>query len=87
MEECECCCRKFTTLGCIGCRINSIKRIKEKIENMSIKEAINSKFTINRIYARDILENIDFNGFDYVITNNIDEDEMLLIVRKNSLKV
>lgn len=87
MLDCECCYKKFTTAGCNCCTTYHIKKTIQtlKYEIGHIKDIWNYKYYINRMYAKDILENVDFYRADYSISAKMQEDQIVIRVDKRAM--
>lgn len=87
MMDCECCCRKFTTAGCNTCITYNIKKIIKKLKyEIGHKTDIwNYKYFINKMYDKDILENVNLNRVDYTVTPKMEEDQIIIRVDKRAI--
>ena len=89
MLDCECCCRKFTTIGCSTCTTYNIKKTIQELryEIEHIKDIWNYKYLINKMYAKYILENIDSYKIDYSISPKMEEYQIVIRVDKRAMKI
>lgn len=87
MLNCECCCKRAITTGCYNCTTYHIKKTIESLryEIGHIECIWNYKYFINRIYAKDILENIDFYRIDYLISPKMEADQIVIRVDKRAI--
>ena len=87
MLDCECCYKKFTTSGCLTCTTYNIKRTIQQLnyEIVHIKYIQNYKYFINKMYAKDILEHVDFSRVDFLVSSKMEADQIVIRVDKRAI--